>query len=140
VFVTSPAAGADSEYCKFYSREMVRDWVLAMPEKDWPSLTVDMIAYRLNQYWTHCLNSDEPPVIKNLPSDGEWTLRLWKSVQKAEPPGSVPASGPPDPPSRPAKPAAAPLPAMSGTPQPLCVRNHMKTIYLANHKSWRCRK
>jgi len=26
------------------------------------------------------------------------------------------------------------------TPQALCTRNHMRTIYLSNGKSWRCRK
>jgi hypothetical protein len=112
-----------------------------------PNLTVDQLQYALTKYWTICLNKDDPPLIKDLPSDEKWVADEWSSIQRglprAQQVGSAPASAPPV--KLPPKPIpiAKPAPATTGatawgSPQPLCTKNGMKTIYLP--KTWRCQK
>ena len=143
------ARGADDQLCKLYSREMVRAMVRETPAEALPGLTVDQLQYRLTQFWTLCLNRDEPPEIKDLPGDGKWVADLWSEIQrglpKAEQVGSAPATvtpvvKPASRPTVPAKPAPAKAVQSGDTPQPLCTRYSMKTVYQANGHSWRCQK
>jgi len=145
------AHAADDQQCKLYSREMTRASVRSTPAADLPALTVDRLQFRLTQWWTLCLNRDEPPEIKDLPSDGKWVADIWSEIQrslpKAQQVGSAPATEPVKPPPqlipvvKPAiKPVAVTQKAVvkSGDPQPLCTSAHKKTVYLANGHSWRC--
>ena len=141
------AHAADDQQCKLYSREMTRASVRSTPAADLPALTVDRLQFRLTQWWTLCLNRDEPPEIKDLPSDGKWVADLWSEIQrslpKAQQVGSTPASAAPVKPvivpqAKPAKPVAAAAVQSGQVQQPLCTRSHMKTVYLANGHSWRC--
>ena len=143
------AIAADNAYCKLYAREQVRSVVRNTLPETLPNLTVDALAFRLTQFYTACLNRDEPPEIKDLPSDGKWTADLWSEIQrslpKADQVGSTPASAAPVKPvivpqAKPAKPVAAAAVQSGQVQQPLCTRSHMKTVYLANGHSWRCQK
>jgi hypothetical protein len=136
---------ADDQLCKLYSREMTRAYVRSTPAEDLPSLTVDQLQFRLTQYWTLCLNRDEPPAIKDLPSDGKWVADLWSEIQRSLPRdeqiGAAPATEAPAPTPKPAKVLATkPVAAVhsSGAPQPLCASHHMRTVYQG--LSWRCLK
>jgi hypothetical protein len=139
------AHAADDQQCRLYSREMTRAFVRSTPAVDLPALTVDRLQYRLTQFWSLCLNRDEPPAIKDLPSDEKWVADLWSEIQRNLPQASA-ASAP--------EPAAstAPQAKMSPKPvaakgvvvqsgqvqQPLCTHARMRTIY--NGYSWRCLK
>jgi hypothetical protein len=132
IFATA-AHAADDQQCRLYSREMTRAFVRSTPAVDLPTLTVDRLQYRLTQFWSLCLNRDEPPVIKDLPSDEKWVADLWSQIQRSLPQASA-ASAPAVSP----KPVAAKgVVVQSGqVQQPLCTHAHMKTVY--NGKSWRC--
>ena len=145
------AIAADDAYCKLYSREQVRAMIRETAPDALPNLTVDMLQYTLTKYWSICLNRDEPPEIKDLPTDGKWVADLWSEIQrglpKAQQVGSAPATAPPV--KLPPKPipvvkptpkpkAATPAVVQSGDPQPLCTAAHKKTTYLPNGHSWRC--
>jgi hypothetical protein len=113
---------------------MTRAFVRSTPADDLPTLTVDRLQYRLTQFWSLCLNRDEPPAIKDLPSDEKWVADLWSQIQRNLPQASA-ASAP-----EPAKPVAAKgVVVQSGqVQQPLCTHARMRTVY--NGNSWRCLK
>jgi hypothetical protein len=130
IFLLPQAAlAADDQQCRLYSREMTRTYVRSTPAVDLPTLNVDRLQYRLTQFWSLCLNRDEPPAIKDLPSDEKWVADLWSEIQRSLP--QAPATP---------EPAAAPAPApqAKGLPKPLCTHAHMRTVY--NGNSWRCLK
>jgi hypothetical protein len=139
------AHAADDQQCRLYSREMTRAFVRSTPANDLPNLTVDRLQYRLIQFWSLCLNRDEPPSIKDLPSDEKWVADLWSEIQRNLPQAS--AASAPDPTASivsqtkvPPKPVAAKgVVVQSGqVQQPLCTHAHMRTVY--NGYSWRCLK
>jgi hypothetical protein len=142
------AHAADDTTCRLYSREMTRAFVRSTPAVDLPTLTVDRLQYRLTQFWSLCLNRDEPPAIKDLPSDEKWVADLWSQIQRSLPEadrvGSKPASAEPEPAASivsqtkvsPKPVAAKGVVVQSG--QPLCTHAHMRTVY--NGNSWRCLK
>jgi hypothetical protein len=143
IFLLPPAAlAADNDYCVLYSREMTRAFVRSTPTNDMPNLTVDRLQYRLTQFWSLCLNRDEPPSIKDLPSDEKWVADLWSQIQRNLPQAS--AASAPEPAASivpqtkvPPKPVAAKgVVVQSG--QPLCTHARMRTVY--NGNSWRCLK
>jgi len=127
---------------------MTRAYIRETPSEDLPNLTVDILQYRVTQFWTLCLNRDEPPIIKDLPSDSRWVADIWSQIQrnipKPMPPIPAPlAAAPVTPPLPPPAPrvvpkVAAAVPTKAGDPQPLCVKYNRKTVYLANGHSWRC--
>jgi hypothetical protein len=139
------AHGADMGYCVLYSREMMRSYIRQLPAENLTNLTVDSMQYILTKYLTHCLLVDDPPLIKDLPSDGQWVADIWSQIQHRLPaptPETVPVK-PPPPPAPPV--AAAPIKSSrprepksrgAGAPQPLCSSHGMKTVY--NGRSWRC--
>ena len=139
------AHAADDQQCRLYSREMTRAFVRSTPANDLPNLTVDRLQYRLIQFWSLCLNRDEPPAIKDLPSDEKWVADLWSEIQRTLPQAS--AASAPEPVASTApqakvspKPVAAKgVVVQSGqVQQPLCTHAHMRTVY--NGYSWRCLK
>ena len=146
IFLLPQAAlAADDQQCRLYSREMTRAFVRSTPAVDLPTLTVDRLQYRLTQFWSLCLNRDEPPSIKDLPSDEKWVADLWSEIQRNLPQAS--AASAPDPTASivsqtkvPPKPVAAKgVVVQSGqVQQPLCTHAHMRTVY--NGYSWRCLK
>lgn len=154
ILSATPVCAYDDAYCKLYSREMVRTYVRSLSASALPNVTVDGLAFMLSRYWTGCLNMDEAPVIKDLPSDGKWTADLWSQIQRTlpHPAGSVPASGPPepvvsDPPSSPPQPPSPPaakavaavrvVHAVIAQPaQGLCSSHGMRTVY--HGRSWNC--
>jgi hypothetical protein len=156
ILVTAVAAhlvahAADNHYCVLYSREITRAYVRATPVNALPNLTIAMLQLQLTQAWTRCLNRDEPPAIKDLPSDEKWVADLWLEIQRSLPQadrvGSKPASAASAPAASTAsqakvspKPVAAKgVVVQSGqVQQPLCTHAHMRTVY--NGYSWKCLK
>jgi hypothetical protein len=154
--LATPAYGADEAYCNLYSREMVRAYIRSLPTADLANVTTDSLAFRLTQFFTSCLNRDEAPIIRDLPSDGKWVASIWSDIQRSlpHPVGSVPAEPaqpvkPPPPPTSPAplKAAAAaatrtvkvrrePVRVATSGNQPLCSSHGMQTVYNGLH--WRC--
>ena len=137
------AHAADDQQCRLYSREMTRAFVRSTPAVDLPTLTVDRLQYRLTQFWSLCLNRDEPPVIKDLPSDEKWVADLWSQIQRSLPQASAApepaASTAPQAKVSPKPVAAKGVVVQSGqVQQPLCTHAHMRTVY--NGYSWRCLK
>jgi hypothetical protein len=146
IFLLPQAAlAADDQQCRLYAMEMTRAYVRATPAAALPNLTVDALQFQLTQAWTRCLNRDEPPAIKDLPSDEKWVADLWSEIQRSLPQAS--AASAPDPAASivpqtkvsPKPVAAKGVVVQSGqVQQPLCTHAHMRTVY--NGYSWRCLK
>jgi hypothetical protein len=77
--------GADPAYCQLYNREMLRAYLRSLPANDLRNVTVDSLAYRLQQSSSYCLHLGDNPVIKDLPSDGKWIADIWSEVQRNVP-------------------------------------------------------
>jgi hypothetical protein len=156
--------GADPAYCQLYNREMLRAYLRSLPANDLRNVTIDGLAYRLQEISSYCLHLGDNPVIKDLSSDGKWIADIWSEVQRNLPkpaeaaPPAPPVPAEPTPPAPPA-PAAEPTPPPPVTPPPaavtpptakvaaippqqqaqqLCLKHGMKTVYIRNGKSWRC--
>jgi hypothetical protein len=139
IFLLPQAAlAADDQQCRLYSREMTRAYVRSTPTNDLPNLTVDRLQYRLTQWWTLCLNRDEPPAIKDLPSDEKWIADLWSQIQRSLPEADRVGSKPVSAASTAPQAKAPPKPVVVQSGQPLCTHAHMRTVY--NGNSWRCFK
>jgi len=135
-FLFAPAHATEKDergnYCDLYAREMVRGYIRTVPPASVADVTIDAIRFRLNQYYTACMNDvDHPlPWIKDLPPDDKWISDEWSSLQ-----GKAPAADPPPPPLPPVRVAAV---ASNGKDQAVCLRAKMRTVYIG--KSWRCQK
>jgi hypothetical protein len=145
----TPVAGADPAYCILYSREMMRAYVRAQSAAAAANLTIDSMQFMLTKLETRCLNLDDDPVIKDLPSDGQWLADVWSQIQRnipkpalstSAPLAAEPAKPPSPPPSAPSRvsPKVAAAAPTTGNPQPLCLKYNRRTIYLNNGHSWRC--